>query len=177
MLHILVGSSGVGKTSIIDKLSCQHAWKLVETLTTRDIRLTDVNKEHVDEKEFKRLEQEGFFFATQNVHKTYYGQPQEIIDKVIDHQKENWIFDLSLEAVEPYESLNPKLYLILPINTQQLKNQLSARPDRIEAAIQDYQNLDSMKDRLTNKGYQIIYNQPNNIDQVVSTILKNAKSS
>ena len=73
--------------------------------------------------------------------------------------------------------MNPKLYLILPINEQQLKNQLSTRTDRIEAAIQDYQKLDSIKDCLTNKGYQIIYNQPNQIDQVVSTILQNAMSS
>lgn len=175
MLHILVGSSGVGKTSIIKKLCCEHGWKLIKTITTRAIRSTDVNKENVDEKEFKKLEQEGFFFATQYVYQTYYGQAKEIIHQAIRNEEENWIFDLSLEAIEPYEPLNPKLYLILPINEQQLKNQLSTRTDRIEAAIQDYQKLDSIKDCLTNKGYQIIYNQSNQIEKVVSTILENAK--
>lgn len=177
MLHILVGSSGVGKTSIIEKLNRDYSWQLVETITTRDIRPTDVNKKQVKESEFKQLEEKGCFFAIQNVYKNKYGQLKYAIQKTIENNKENWIFDLSLEAVEPYKKLHPKLYLILPINTQQLEKQLSTRSDRIKEAINDYQKLWSLKNELEQQGFKIIYNQPDKLEQVIIEILKYSKLS
>lgn len=79
-LLLLLGPSGVGKTTIISKLrSLEDRFDYISPYITRTLRPGESDKIAVSKIEFRKMEAEGRFLAVNELYGTYYGTPRHLI--------------------------------------------------------------------------------------------------
>jgi guanylate kinase len=143
MLLVIFGSSGTGKTSIINKLREQFGWHILKVYTTRQQRCTEIDKMHVERSEFLSMKKAGRFFAIQKVMNNYYGQLLIEVEEIIEKPNEKWTIDIAYTELKQFLPLQPHFLMVLPENSNQLRKQLESanKINRLESALKEYQEV------------------------------------
>jgi guanylate kinase len=131
LLIVLVGPSGVGKSTIALRLAERMDVKYIVSATTRDKRPGDENAkvyEYVTREDFfKRLDADAFLEYAQ-VHGEYYGTPKHpAMDYLADGQDVLLEIDMQGALQVRYQYPNALLVFILPPDAQTLLQRLTDR--------------------------------------------------
>ncbi|MFO8031897.1 MAG: guanylate kinase [Desulfohalobiaceae bacterium] len=147
---VICAPSGAGKSTLINRLRAEFSsFSFSVSYTTRQPRKGEFQgREYhfVDQEEFQRLIQEGFFAEWAKVHDNYYGTPlQESRDLMA--QGRDLIFDIDVQGARQLrQSLERAVFIfILPPSRLELESRLQRRgaeePEvrqrRLEAARQE----------------------------------------
>ena len=133
VMIILSSPSGAGKTTLVKKISEKDNFEISISHTTREPRPNEnqnVDYFFVDEKEFKRLIQNGEFLEYAKVFNNFYGTTRSpVIDKL--NKSKNVLFDIDWQGADQIK--NKKLdyrlitFFILPPSKEVLFKRLSKR--------------------------------------------------
>ena len=131
LLIVLVGPSGVGKSTIARKLAERMNVKYIVSATTREKRPGDDDKkiyEHVTRDEFfRRLDHDAFLEYAQ-VHDQYYGTPKHpALDYLVAGEDVLLEIDVQGALQVRYQYPNALLIFILPPDADVLMQRLNDR--------------------------------------------------
>lgn len=89
-IYTFTGASGTGKTTIVRELVANHDFAIVQSVTTRVRRLSDISGEylHLELNDFADLEKKGdFLWTTPIVHGNRYGTLRSSVDLALAGNK------------------------------------------------------------------------------------------
>lgn len=174
-LYIIVGPSGVGKSSIIDLLIQRN--ELLTGLPAITDRLPRDNdrKSSVSQTEFDSILNSGEFLFVLHEHDNRYGTPRTLVESALESGK-TIVMDYSLDHVQSLvEHLDLPSYVIcvLPPKTSDQLQRLSSRPARISESKNFIHKLFLLDNR--RKIYAIIINRNLNsaVELIEELIIKN----
>jgi guanylate kinase len=87
LLVVISGPSGVGKTTIVNRLLARPGFRRAITATTRAARAGEVDHEHyhfLDDATFARWVREGRFLEHATVHEHSYGTPYSEVERILE---------------------------------------------------------------------------------------------
>ena len=171
IIIILVGPSGAGKTSFLDKaLGYYNQLKDIITYTTREMRPGEKEGDpyhFVSKPKFEELILEGFFVEHAKVHTNHYGVPEHLI-------REAWaegstvIMDIDIQGAETIKKKFPQTVgvFVMPPNLDALRQRVISRdgqkPDlevRMKNAELEMQKASDFEHQLVNDDFEACYAQ------------------
>ena len=172
-LFVLSGPSGVGKGTVIDKLSTEDInVEYSISVTTREPRRGEEDGQDyifVNEDEFFRMVEDNKFIEWARVHNNYYGTLKRTVQDLLNKGKDV-ILEIDIQGARQIRDKFPAAILIflLPPSLDELENRLDKRgsedPDskktRLENARQEmneisYYDYQVKNDNLEDTVYQI----------------------
>ena len=138
MLVLLLGPSGVGKTSIIHVLAETCGWSVVPSYITRPQRDDERYKRTLSQQDYQnRLENNQFFTHVEQFQYMYGTLKADI--ELAQSSDDVWVLDFDVYAYkESFIGVEHLAFVVLPESEEQLKAQLleTGRADRLVGAIQ-----------------------------------------
>jgi len=150
-LLVVSGPSGVGKSTITNKLRSDSRFWISVSVTTRPIRVGEIDGlsyHFVDEKKFQSMIEADEFLEWAEFAGAKYGTPKDAVFKALDEGK-NVILEIELKGARQVR-MNYKdaiLIFIEPPNWEELKQRLISRGTESEQSTQA--RLDHAKDELS----------------------------
>lgn len=170
---IVVGPSGVGKSSFVEKLVSERQDILdVITYTTRSMRKgeSEANPYHfVTEETFQGLIDEDFFVEWANVHGRLYGTPRDQIEASIE-RGQPVIMDVDVQGAQIFQKRYPGCLTLFihPPSLEELRNRIISReggkaPHDLETRLANAEKevglSSSFDEQLTNDDFDVSYGQ------------------
>jgi guanylate kinase len=140
LLLILSAPSGTGKTTLARRLCANHPGSIFSiSYTTRAPRGAErdgVDYHFVDEATFERMEREGRFLESANVHGNRYGTPRAVVEEAYARGALA-LFDIDVQGGEAIRRQHPEAVrvLVLPPSMQKLEERLRSRNTDDETTI------------------------------------------
>jgi guanylate kinase len=137
---IVVGPSGVGKSSLVDKVVAEFSILFdTVTCTTRPMRKGEregVPYHFMDEKKFRELIEQNYFVEWAQVHNKLYGTPKEQIDGAMAEGRVV-IMDVDVQGARVFRAKYPNSYaiFILPPSIDELRQRIKKRDKMDEAEL------------------------------------------
>jgi guanylate kinase len=150
-LLVVSGPSGVGKSTITNKLRSDSRFWISVSVTTRPIRVGEIDGlsyHFVDEEKFQSMIEADEFLEWAEFAGAKYGTPKDAVFKALDEGK-NVILEIELKGARQVR-MNYKdaiLIFIEPPNWEELKQRLISRGTESEQSTQA--RLDHAKDELS----------------------------
>ena len=150
-LLVVSGPSGVGKSTITNKLRSDSRFWISVSVTTRPIRVGEIDGlsyHFVDEKKFQSMIEADEFLEWAEFAGAKYGTPKDAVFRALDEGK-NVILEIELKGARQVR-MNYKdaiLIFIEPPNWEELKQRLISRGTESEQSTQA--RLDHAKDELS----------------------------
>ena len=172
---ILIGPSGVGKSTVIRRLvSRGNKFRYVTPYTDRPLRLGETDKISVSRDEFTDMENEGKFVAV-NHHFSYrYGTPKDLVVEIINSSKMP-ILDMQLSGIKTlsyFADILLKIY-IAPPNMDELLRRLNNegrnQNDRFLRGEKEISELSEINFQHIDIDFLVVNSD---IDQTVNEVLK-----
>jgi len=143
---IILGPSGVGKDTMINKLIKKYPEKIYKlpSYTTRPIR--EKEKEGVDyyfitKEKFIQMEQQGKLFGVKNYNNNYYGSNKNKLDEALKNGKKIIILNYNIEtANEVKDKIDCNFIAILPPSESELRERLKNRKTEPEEIVKRMEN-------------------------------------
>lgn len=168
---IVVGPSGVGKSSFVDRITSESKnIKDVITYTTRAMRTGESEGtpyHFVTEERFQALIADNFFVEWANVHGRLYGTPKDQIDRILKTPGDAVIMDVDVQGAKVFQAKYPGCLTIFihPPNIEELKRRIINREGRapadlairLENAKREVTEAKSFNAELTNDEFQPSY--------------------
>ena len=151
-LFVITAPSGAGKSSLIQAIMKDDAsLRLSISYTTRAPRPGEANgREYhfVDDATFVRMEQEGEFLESAQVHGYRYGTSKQVIRDALA-RGEDLILEIDWQGARQVRSLHPDCVgiFILPPSVEELERRMRARGQDSEAVIR--RRLENAREELT----------------------------
>jgi guanylate kinase len=129
---IVVGPSGVGKSTLVDKITAEvPALFDTTTYTTRPMRKGEregVPYHFVSEERFKELIEQNFFVEWAYVHHKMYGTPRDQIDSAIAAGRVV-IMDVDVQGARTFSEKYPNSFsiFVLPPSIDELRHRIKKR--------------------------------------------------
>ncbi len=133
---IVVGPSGVGKSTLVDKIVAENTILFdTVTCTTRAMRKGEregVPYHFMDEKKFRELIEQNYFVEWAQVHDKLYGTPKLQIDGALAEGR-IVIMDVDVQGARVFRAKYPNSYavFILPPSIDELRHRIKKR-DKID---------------------------------------------
>lgn len=174
MLTILLGSSGVGKTAIIEILVTQFNWKPLISYITREKRDNELYKECITNNEYDNLELNDLLYSNIAQLNNRYGTLRVDISTAITSD-DHWVLDFSVSHYQTYFSnLSHHTFLIMPENGFQLRDQLilANRTERASTCLSELEEFSPIyRDNLGIHNSIEIINKKDALNQTVRELL------
>lgn len=173
------GVSGVGKTTVTDKLVDMYKWKVIPTFMTRALRSGEVDKITLSREMFLARKDRGDFFCVDEFYGNLYAVLINSINNAAQQKNELWVIDRPITKVTTYNNFSFVNIIILPEDEDQLKEQVMhcGRMDRLEGILQDYHEnyVQYYSGTKSDNTFAIVNyrNQTSNVAQRVHNILEN----
>ena len=151
-LFVITAPSGAGKSSLIQAIMKEDSsLKLSISYTTRAPRPGEANgREYhfVDDATFVRMQQEGEFLESAQVHGYRYGTSKQVIRDALA-RGEDLILEIDWQGARQVRSLHPDCVgiFILPPSVEELERRMRARGQDSEAVIR--RRLENAREELT----------------------------
>lgn len=134
ILFCLIGPAGSGKTTIAERLLAAHPKTLKASVsyTTRAKRngeIAGISYNFIDLETFKKMEQEGKFFETEEIHGQLYGTPRETIDNCI-RSGNDLLLIIDIKGALNFKKHFPRncvVCFLLPPSYEELTQRMNAR--------------------------------------------------
>lgn len=147
-LTLLVGPSGVGKTSIWTHLLEKENVKPFMTHTSREMRESEkqldskIQYHFHSKEEFKEMIEKGKFFEWVNFNGNYYGTVKEDIENAINDENTHYVAVVDIRGALDIKAKYPKALSVffLMSNMEELRDRLKERKSR-EEDIEDRLNI------------------------------------
>lgn len=180
---IVVGPSGVGKSSLVDKITTEVP-QLFDTVTytTRAMRKGEkegIPYHFVAEERFRQLIEENFFIEWAVVHNKLYGTPKNQIDGAIDTGR-IVIMDVDVQGARTFREKYPNSFtvFVLPPSIDELRHRIKKRDKmseqeletRMENARVEMAQAGDFDMKLVNADFNSSYAQ---FKKIVEEIVKN----
>lgn len=180
---IVVGPSGVGKSTLVDKAKEEFPQLFdTTTYTTRNMRKgeSEGNPYHfVTEERFRELIEKGFFIEWAFVHKMMYGTPKHQIDDAIGEGRVV-IMDVDVQGARTFKEKYPTAFsvFILPPSIDELRHRIHKRDKmdgteldlRLENARKEMAQAKEFNVQIVNADFTLCYGQ---FKKIIEEILKN----
>ncbi|MCB0350824.1 MAG: guanylate kinase [Bdellovibrionales bacterium] len=180
---IVVGPSGVGKSTLVDKITAEMPILFdTVTYTTRSMRKGEkegVPYHFVTEEVFKELIEKNFFVEWAHVHKNMYGTSREEIDQAIGSGRVV-IMDVDVQGAKTFREKYPNSFtvFVLPPSIDELRQRIKKRDKmdegeleiRMENARLEMAQASDFDMQLVNADFNSSYSQ---FKKVVEEIVKN----
>lgn len=143
MLVILVGSTSMGKGSVIKSLQKVYGWRKVPTYSNRIKRLSEDDKLYLDEEHINKDE-----YFIQKAYGNIYAQKKKDICEAVS-SSDIYVFDIAFDYVQDFQKYAKYFFSILPKTESDYAINIikSGREERLEKAIKEYHflvsNIDS----------------------------------
>ncbi len=180
---IVVGPSGVGKSTLVDKAKAEFAQLFdTTTYTTRTMRKgeSEGNPYHfVSENRFHELIEQDFFVEWAHVHNKMYGTPRHQIDEAISAGRVV-IMDVDVQGARTFKEKYPTAFsiFVLPPSLDELRHRIKKR-DKMDGAELDLRLENARKEiaqakqfniQIVNADFDLCYGQ---FKKIIEEILKN----
>lgn len=139
MLSLLLGPSGVGKSSVIDILVEEFGWRSITSVTTRPPRMDEKHKISLSRAEYQQRLDENLLFSHVEQLGHMYGTSRAEIELAV-RDDAFWVLDFSVERYRGAFSKVPhQAFVIVPETEAQLLDQLAVagRHERIGVALNE----------------------------------------
>lgn len=180
---IVVGPSGVGKSTLVDKITAELPILFdTVTYTTRPMRKGEkegVPYHFVSEEEFKSRIEQGFFVEWAHVHNKMYGTSRAEIDEAINGGR-IVIMDVDVQGAKTFCEKYPNSFtvFVLPPSIDELRQRIKKRDKmdeselevRMENARREMAQASEFDMQLVNADFNSSYAQ---FKKVVEEIVKN----
>ncbi len=180
---IVVGPSGVGKSTLVDRAKAEFSQLFdTTTYTTRAMRKgeSEGNPYHfVSEEKFRELIEQGFFIEWAHVHNKLYGTPKHQIDDAIQSGRVV-IMDVDIQGARTFKEKYPAAFsiFILPPSLDELRQRISKRDKmdggeldlRLENARKELAQAKQFNIQIVNADFGLCYVQ---FKKLIEEILKN----
>ena len=154
MLVLLMGVYGVGKSTLIRKLSSHPRVRIINTYVTRNLRPNEFEKISVNKSIFEQWIKDGLFLSV-NIHiGEYYGIKKDDIIKACADPNIIYIIDFPISKEIVFEDYQYKRIIILFESIEQLYKQLvgGGREERYHLALKDFEdNYKRLENEYKNK--------------------------
>ena len=169
----VTGTSGAGKTSVVDQLCDKFPhFRLVQAVTTREPRKDDNDKYlFLSDQDFQKLEDTGSLAIRTLYRGSKYGITHDAIEKVLKDCKIP-ILVVTPDTISGISPLNPSLNTLdvfLPIFLDAKDSELDARLINRDGNINGNPEIQRQVDR-TNKDHALYVLQNDNVDKTASLI-------
>ena len=173
VLILLLGPSGVGKTSIIEEMVRRFSWTPLMSYVTRASRGRDF-KIHVSHQDFECLAKYGKLWSDVTQLGERYGTSKAEVTLALQGQHEFCILDFSLTRRQEFFSHVPHLpVVVMPESPETLADRLKSigREDRVRSAQEEMCLLEEIReDPLRAREYRFVVNRTGELDTAVSAI-------
>jgi guanylate kinase len=180
---IVVGPSGVGKSTLVDKITAEMPVLFdTVTYTTRAMRKGEkegVPYHFISEAEFKSLIEKNFFVEWAHVHNKMYGTSRDQVDKAIADGRVV-IMDVDVQGAKTFREKYPDSFTIFvqPPSIDELRQRIKKRDRmadaeleiRMDNARKEMSQATEFDMQLVNADFAISYGQ---FKKVVEDILNN----
>ena len=180
---IVVGPSGVGKSTLVDKITAELPVLFdTVTYTTRPMRKGEregVPYHFVNENRFKELINKDFFIEWAKVHNKMYGTPREQIDSAIQNGRVV-IMDVDVQGAKTFRQKYPNSYTIFvrPPSLDELRYRIKNRDEmsddelevRMGSARVEMEQAADFDLQFTNADLDIAYEQ---FKKIIEELVKN----
>ena len=179
MIITLSGVTGCGKSYYKNYLVNKFNFENMVIHTTRKPRIDEIDgidKFFVDKNQFRKLEQDGEFFATYEFLGEYYGYSKKYLSENIHS-----VTELHYEWIEDFKKNSKDIcsIYIFPIKLELAKNALKERnfqkeveEIRLKEIDKHFYNINNNKKILSNFDYKIYNDYTPNTDMKIDDILK-----
>jgi guanylate kinase len=180
-LFVITAPSGAGKSSLINALlEADPTLKLSISYTTRPPRPGEQNgREYhfVDAPGFRRMQGEGEFLESAEVHGNLYGTSKRVISEALA-SGQDLILEIDWQGARQVRSLYPDCVgiFILPPSVEELERRMRSRGQDSEAVIR--RRLDNAKEELEHAGefkYAIINKDFSQARRELAEIIRNER--
>ena len=139
LLVVLSGPSGVGKTTVVDRLLERPGFRRAVTATTRAPRPGEVDGVHyrfLDDATFARLVAEGRFLEHATVHDRSYGTPIDAVDAVLD-AGDTCLLNIDVQGAATLRERVPEALQVFlaPPSFEELERRLRGRRSETEEQV------------------------------------------
>lgn len=175
---VICGATGVGKTTIIKKLTRNRSKVKIKYVTpymNRFLRDGEDEKISVEKDRFEKMEKEKKFVIVNEIYGNKYGTPKGLIDEILQ-KREIPILDFPLIYINKLKKWELMVYYLLPPSFDEIKRRLIDRghEERIREATREVEwFLKKGFKKYSNVIDKIILND--DIERVVAEIKKDMK--
>ena len=160
MLVLLVGPTAAGKTTLIKALRDHDpSLRLVRTVSTRQPRTSESDRQLVSDDEFRKMAENGQFKWVSHLFGRYYGTSAEDVGLATSSAEPIYIMDLAYSELHRIGDLGPykTAVMVLPPSEHALleRLELTHRSYRAAAAMEQYQKCVSV----ARNGFPSIFNE------------------
>jgi len=178
---ILIGPSGVGKSSFIERILKEEAnFCDIITYTTRDPRAGEKEGDpyhFVSQEKFEKLKSQDFFVETASVHGKFYGTPWDQIRNAWK-QKKIVIMDVDVQGARHFKKEFPHAVTVFlaPPSMDALRNRIERRGSvsnievRLQTALKEMAAAQDFDHHLINDEFEPAYRQ---FRKLIEKLLKN----
>lgn len=174
MLVLLLGPSGVGKSSIISNLVQNYNWVPIISWITREERANELFKVSISSKSYEMLATNDLLWSDVRQLGHCYGLLRNEINAALSDRSRFHIVDYGLAARTKYFSDVEHMVLYLTTDTEAtLRTRITTagRPERIQSAIHTQQELDIWYAEIgLREGAKRVLNGTDRIDEVSAEI-------
>lgn len=179
MLVLLLGPSGVGKSTIIKVLVQDYNWLPIVSWITREERSDELFKVSISSKSYEMLASNGKLWSDVHQNEHRYGLLRDEINAALKDRSRFHIVDFGLSSRAAHFSDAKHLVVYLSTGSDAaLKNRLisAGRPDRIQSALAVREELDNWySESGVHEGAKRVFNDDDRTKEVSAEINKIAK--
>ena len=145
MLVLILGASGIGKSTVIDSLTENHGWLALTSYVTRPAREGETHKRAISDSEYEAMATRGEFWSDVSQSGYRYALLSSEVNQALCDPRQIYVVDYGLENRDVFFKDHSYCTVYLTVDSKiALEERLSAagRSERLAAALATFDDLE-----------------------------------